>query len=451
MPLQKNSEHNVTITGYSSDGAGVARAEGQVVFVPGTILGETCRIKIVKAKKNIAYGRLISVENKSPHRIDPECECFPQCGGCHFWHMDYTAELAAKQEHVRSVMTRIGGIQTQISEIVAAPEITRYRNKAQFPVGCRNGQIVSGFYRGHSHDIVPCNDCKIQSLFANAIRRIVLDWMGEFKIAPYDEASGAGVVRHIYVRNTMVCLVVTKKPQHCDALIIKITREFPETTGILLNYQRDNTNVILGEQTETLYGAGSISDTLCGNTFEIGPHAFYQVNHAQAETLYSLVLELGAFTGEETVLDLYCGAGTITLALAQRARRVIGVEIVPQAIENAKRNAEENGIKNVEFLCADAAAAASALEQRGIDVDTIVVDPPRKGLSSELIVTMHAFSPAHIIYVSCDPATLARDLRELKQVGYRTETVVPVDMFPRTKHVETVALLVREMSASPET
>ena len=443
MPLIKNSEHIAEIVGYSSEGAGVARVEGQVVFVPGTILGERCRIQIIKVNKKIAYGRLVSVEDASPHRTVPECASYPKCGGCDFWHMDYEAELAAKQEHVRSTITRIGGIETEIAPIVGAKEITRYRNKAQFPVGMQKGNIVSGFYRTHSHDIVPCSDCKIQSQFACKIQHIVLDWMREFSIAPYDEESGRGVMRHIYVRNAMVCLVVTQKPAHCSVLVSRIMREYPETSGILLNYHRAKTNVILGDRIEVLHGDEDVLDTLCGNEFKIAPHAFYQVNHAQTEVLYSLVMEAAALCGEETVLDLYCGAGTITLSLAAHAKRVIGVEIVPQAVENAKKNAERNKLENVEFLCADAAKAAIALKEREIHANVIVVDPPRKGLSSELIRTIHAFAPERVVYVSCDPATLARDLKEFQQYGYQTKTITPVDMFPRTRHVETVVVMSR--------
>ena len=438
MQLVKNSEHTVTITGYSSEGAGVCRIDGQVVFIPGVIRDEVCKIKILKVNKNIAYGKLISVEEASPYRVEPECEVYPKCGGCDFWHMSYDEELRFKEEQVQNVITRIGGLDLKVEPVVGSKDIFNYRNKAQFPVG-KEGRCVCGFYRTHSHDIVPCGNCKIQSHFANKIAKTVLSWMDDFNIEPYDEKTGKGCVRHIYVRNNMLCLVVSDKPKKTDELISRVREKHPETSGIILNYNRENTNVILGKKCETLWGDADVVDTLCGNEFAIAPLAFYQVNHNQAEVLYNIALEKAGLTGSETVLDLYCGAGTITLALSKAAKQVIGVEIIPEAIENAKDNAKRNGIKNAEFICGDATKAAATLKERNISADVVVVDPPRKGLTPDLIKTISEIAPRRVVYVSCDPATLARDLKLFGEVGYATKSVTPVDMFPRTRHCEAVA------------
>lgn len=440
MPLVKNSEYEVKITGYSSDGAGVSRIDGQVVFVSGTIDGEACRIKILKVNKNVAYGKLVSVIAPSENRIKPECKYYPRCGGCDFHHMSYDEELRAKENQVQSVISRIGGLDIKVEPIVGSENISRYRNKAQFPIGMAD-KIVSGFYRSHSHDIVPCDDCIIQSEFANKVCKTVILWMEKFNISPYDEREGKGIVRHIYVRNTMLCLVVTKKPKFLAELTDIVLKAHPETSGIILNYNSESTNVILGNKDEVIFGEGFVTDTLCGNEFELSPHAFYQVNHAQAERLYALAIEKAGLSGNETVIDLYCGAGTITLALAKYAKSAIGVEIVPQAIQNAKENAKRNGAENVEFICGDATLAASELKRRGISADVVVVDPPRKGLTPELIKTIAEISPKRVVYVSCDPATLARDLKLFGEVSYKTESVTPVDMFPRTRHCECVASL----------
>lgn len=440
MPLVKNSEYEVKISGYNSDGAGVSRIDGQVIFVPGTIDSEVCRIKILKVNKNVAYGRLSEVITPSENRIAPECKYYPRCGGCDFHHMSYAEELRAKENQVQSVISRIGGLDIKVEPIVGSESVSRYRNKAQFPIGMAD-KIVSGFYRSHSHDIVPCDDCIIQSEFANKICKTVIFWMEKFNIPPYDERENKGVVRHIYVRNTMLCLVVTKKPKFLAELTDIVLKAHPETSGIILNYNRESTNVILGNEDEVIFGEGFVTDTLCGNEFELSPHAFYQVNHAQAERLYALAIEKAELSENETVIDLYCGAGTITLALAKYAKSAIGVEIVPQAIQNAKENAKRNGAENVEFICGDATLAASELKRRGISADVVVVDPPRKGLTPELIKTIAEISPKRVVYVSCDPATLARDLKLFGEVSYKTESVTPVDMFPRTRHCECVASL----------
>lgn len=361
------------------------------------------------------------------------------------WHMSYAEELRAKEEHVRSCIERIAKVDAPVLPIIGADDIHRYRNKAQFPVG---KDAASGFYRPRSHDIVPSETCLIQSEVADKIRAAVHEWQKVYNIPSYDEKSGKGVLRHIYVRNgkggALLCLVATEKPKDKDKLIEIITEKCPEVCGIVLNINKEKTNVILGNKYITMWGASTLSDELCGSDFSISPAAFYQVNHAQTEKLYDIATSLALQNGAKTALDLYCGIGTITLKLAKEMERVIGVEVVPQAIEDAKKNAEINGITNTEFICADAGEAAQMLASRGEKPDVIVVDPPRKGLSPEVITEIKRMSPETVVYVSCDPATLARDLKIFEEDGmYKVKTIQPVDMFPRTKHVECCVSLSR--------
>ena len=444
--MKKGDLYTVQITAYTSEGAGIARIDGMAVFIPQAIRGETCEIMILKVEKSFAFAKLIRVLEDSPARRKPECEYYPKCGGCTMWHMSYEEELSVKEEHVRSCIERIAKVSAPILPIIGADDIHRYRNKAQYPVG-KDGK--SGFYRPRSHDIVPSENCIIQSGVADKVRESVHRWQKECGIPSYDEKSGSGVLRHIYVRNgkggALLTLVVTKEPKNSDRLISRITSECPEVCGIVLNINKKNTNVILGDRYKTLYGAGTLCDTLCGNEFSISPAAFYQVNHAQTEKLYDIATRLALESGAKYILDLYCGIGTITLSLARRAERVIGVEVVPQAIEDAKRNCALNGITNAEFICADAGEAAEMLANRGEKPDAIVVDPPRKGLAPEVIAEIKKMSPETVVYVSCDPATLARDLKMFEEDGsYKVKSVQPIDLFPRTKHCETVVSLYRE-------
>ncbi len=443
--MKKGNIHIVEITGYTSEGAGIARIDGMAVFVPQALRGETCEIMILKVEKSFAYAKLIRVIEKSAERIESQCEYYPKCGGCTMWHMSYDEELSVKEEHVRSCIERIAKVSVPVLPIIGSENTLRYRNKAQFPVG---KDCVSGFYRPRSHDIVPSESCLIQSELADRIRAVVHGWQKMCAVTSYDEKSGAGILRHIYVRNgvggALLTLVVTKAPKNTDKLVESIREKCPEVCGIIFNINSKNTNVILGDKYITLWGDKTLRDTLCGIEFSISPAAFYQVNHAQTEKLYDIATGLALENGAKYILDLYCGIGTITLSLAKRAERVIGVEVVPQAIEDAKKNAELNGITNAEFICADAGEAAALLANRGEKPDAIVVDPPRKGLSPEVIAEIKKMSPETVVYVSCDPATLARDLKVFEEDGsYKTVSVQPVDMFPRTKHVETIVLLSR--------
>ena len=448
--MEKGSIYTVKISGYTSEGAGIARIDGMAVFIPLAMRGETCEIKILKVLKNLAYARLLRVIEASPERVESRCEYFPKCGGCDLWHMSYAEELRFKEERVRDAIERISGLDIPINPIIGAERTERYRNKAQFPVGEKNGEAVSGFYRPHSHDIVPSERCIIQSEAADALRRAMMKWQEDYGIASYDEETGRGIVRHIYVRNgksgAMLCLVVSHRPKHTDELKIYAERACPDLGGIVININNKKTNVILGTSYETVSGEDCMTDELSGLKFRISPAAFYQVNHDQAERLYALAVDYIVKSGAETALDLYCGIGTITLCMAKHLRHVTGVETVPQAIEDSRINAKLNGIENAEFICADAEKAIKLPSLCTRQPDAILVDPPRKGLAPEVIDWIRETGVKTVVYVSCDPATLARDLKLICADGeYTAISATPVDMFPRTKHCEVVCAIQRQI------
>ena len=450
MELAKNKIYRCQITDYTSDGTGFAKIEGRAVFVPRTAVGDQCDVRIVKVTKNVAFGRMEKLVVPSAARMTPACPVADKCGGCCYQHITYEEELRAKEKKVRDALTRIGGQDgAKLLGITGAPTTEHYRNKAQYPVGRdRDGNIVTGFYRPRSHDIVPVEQCLIQSEKADRIAAAVRGWMRDYDVPPYDYGTKRGAVRHIYVRvgeksgeSQLTLIAATRKMPALDELTRRLREQEPSLTGILLNHNQRGDNVILGDKTDVLWGEPMLEDRLCGHSFLLSPEAFYQVNHAQAEKLYACALDFAELTGQETVIDLYCGAGTITLALAEQAKQVIGVEIVPEAVENAKQNAARNGMDNVEFLCADAGQAARQLAQRGVAPDVLVVDPPRKGLDELARDAILRMLPPRVVYVSCDPATLARDIAELCGAGYVLERAQAFDLFPRTNHVETVVLL----------
>ena len=450
MELAKNKIYRCQITDYTSDGTGFAKIEGRAVFVPRTAVGDQCDVRIVKVTKNVAFGRVEKLVVPSAARMTPACPAADKCGGCCYQHITYEEELRAKEKKVRDALTRIGGQDgAKLLGITGAPTTEHYRNKAQYPVGRdRDGNIVTGFYRPRSHDIVPVEQCLIQSEKADRIAAAVRGWMRDYDVPPYDYGTKRGAVRHIYVRvgeksgeSQLTLIAATRKMPALDELTRRLREQEPSLTGILLNHNQRGDNVILGDKTDVLWGEPMLEDRLCGHSFLLSPEAFYQVNHAQAEKLYACALDFAELTGQETVIDLYCGAGTITLALAEQAKQVIGVEIVPEAVENAKQNAARNGMDNVEFLCADAGQAARQLAQRGVAPDVLVVDPPRKGLDELARDAILRMLPPRVVYVSCDPATLARDIAELCGAGYVLERAQAFDLFPRTNHVETVVLL----------
>lgn len=442
--LEKNQLHTVTITGYSAEGMGIARVDSQVVFVHGAVRGEECVIRILKVLKNVAFARVEEILVPAAGRQEPDCPHYPACGGCDFRHLTYEEELTAKRMRVQDALQRIGGTDITVSEILGSEETQYYRNKSQFPI---SAQGRAGFYRARSHDVIPTTECLIQSEEAGKIARAVEEYLRAFSVPAYDEKKHKGLVRHIYVRTNqkgeaLVCLVVNGfKLPYEQELVHHIRAACPKTVGVVLNSNTKETNVILGETYRTLWGEDTLMDTLCGLTFRLAIPAFYQVNRPQAERLYGRAIEYAQLTGSETVLDLYCGAGTITLAMAGKAGKVIGAEIVPEAIENAKENAARNGVANAEFFCGDAGEIAAKLAADRLRPDVVVVDPPRKGLSEDVIAAIAKMSPDRVVYVSCDSGTLGRDVNRFAEAGYDLRKATAVDMFPRTCHVETVALL----------
>ena len=449
-PMTKNQTFTGEITGCTSQGLGVAHFEGRAVFVKGAIPGETCEIKIIKITKTAVYGRLEQVLTTSPHRTTPECPHFGKCGGCDFMHMDYVLEAELKRQRVYDALRRIGGVEPGPLPISAAPTQCGYRNKAQFPVAMAEGRPAAGFFRARTHDLIPVTHCHIQPEEADRVAAAVLGWMEQYHILPYDEATHRGYVRHIFVRKAVVtgelmaCIIAnTETLPKQKQLVSALLAALPELTTIIHNVNTRPGNAILGPTYHTLYGNGYIEDELCGLRFRLSPASFYQINHDQAQLLYEKAIALADLHGTETVLDLYCGTGTITLAMSRSAGRVIGVEVVPQAIDDAKENAARNGIENAEFFCADAGQAAQRLADEGIRPDVITIDPPRKGITPQVIDAMVEMAPQRIVYVSCDPATLARDVKLLEEKGYRFVTGETVDLFPRCAHVECVVLLTK--------
>lgn len=448
--LQQNQIYTGVVEGYSSEGLGIVRLDSAVVFVPRCIRGETIDLKITKVMKTAAAGEVVKVRKPSPERAKPECPYFGKCGGCDFQHMSYAEELWAKRQHVQDALTRLGGLDVQVEEILGAKNPLHYRNKSQYPVGA-DGSI--GFFQARTHKVVQIDRCLIQSEVSDKVAQAVGEWMRHYKVPAYDETTGKGLLRHVYVRvnqkgESLVCVVINGKqlPKEPE-LVAFIHMAAPKTVGVVLNSNTKRGNVILGERYRTLWGKSFLMDTLCGLEFKLSVPSFYQVNRDQAEVLYNKALEFAGLTGKETVLDLYCGTGTITLCLARQAKRAIGAEIVPPAVEDARENAERNHIDNVEFFCGDAAKVAKKMETDGLQPDVITVDPPRKGLAPEVIGSIVEMAPQRVVYVSCDPATLGRDLKIFAACGYQTTRAVAVDMFPGTRHVETVVRLERQENA----
>ena len=445
--LREGSVYTGTVEGYSSEGLGIVRLDGAVVFVPRAIRGEEIDLKITKVMKTAAAGEIVKIKKASPERVTPECPYYGRCGGCDFQHMSYTEELWAKRQRVQDALERLGGTAVQVEEICGAKNPLAYRNKSQYPVGA-DGTI--GFFRARSHEVVSIDRCLIQSEISDKTAQAVRTWMKRYKISAYDERTGKGLVRHVYVRvnkkGESLCCVVANGAQlpREPELAAYVQGAAPKTVGVVVNSNTRKGNVILGDKYRTVWGQDYLMDTLCGLTFKLSVPSFYQVNREQAEVLYGKALEYAALTGEETVLDLYCGTGTITLCLAKQAKRAIGAEIVAPAIRDAKENAERNGVTNAEFFCGDAADIAAELEKEGLRPDVITVDPPRKGLAPEVIASVAEMAPKRVVYVSCDPATLGRDVKIFEGFGYRAVRACAVDMFPGTRHVESVVLLSRE-------
>ena len=446
--LEKNQVYEAVVTDYTAQGQGVAHVEGIAVFVPNAIAGEKYRICIEKTGKNWAAGKIVEILEKSPHRVQRECPISASCGGCDFWHMDYAEETRLKAERVRSALNRIGGENLTEMPILSAPTVFGYRNKAQYPVASKKGRVYAGFFKAGTHQVVENERCLILPDETEQVRNIVVDYVNHYRITTYDETTHKGLLRHIYVRRgaisgqVLVCLVINgRKLPHTEDLIQRLQAVKGFTT-LVLSVNTKDTNTVLGDEEIVLYGKGFIEDTLCGLNFRLSPRSFYQVNHHQAQRLYEAAIKQAEITKKDLVLDLYCGVGTITLAMAKAAGKVIGVEVVEQAVVDAKENARRNGIQNAEFFCGDAGKAALKLEQEGVRPDVVVVDPPRKGLNADTIEALHRMSPRRIVYVSCDPATLARDVALLKERGYKLKNAQAADLFPRCSHVESVVTLI---------
>ncbi len=447
MELAKNQEHTVTIEGYGEGGMGVARIDGRVVFVHGALRGEKCRVLILKTLKSVAFAKVLEVLGPSSERLESDCPYFPRCGGCTYRHIRYEEELRLKKQRVQDNLSRIGGSDVTVEEILGAQDTLRYRNKAQYPVS-KDGAV--GFYRARTHEVIECEHCLLVRPEADAAAEALREYMQSCRVAGYDEKTGRGLVRHLYVRSnaageSLVCVLVNgdKLPKE-DRLVTLLREACPKCTGIVLGTNTKKGNVILGDRYRTLWGSDRLEDTHCGKTFRLSVPSFYQVNRAQAERLYAKAIEFADLTGQETVLDLYCGAGTITLALSDHAKKVLGAEIVPEAIDDARENAARNGVKNAEFFCGDASDVAKKLARENLRPDVITVDPPRKGLAADVVDSIAEMQPGRVVYVSCDSATMARDVKRLADLGYTAQRACAVDMFPRADHVETVVLLSRE-------
>ncbi|WP_138417876.1 23S rRNA (uracil(1939)-C(5))-methyltransferase RlmD [Aquibacillus sediminis] len=449
-PVQKNDTVDLEFVDITHDGDGVGKINGYPVFVPYALPGEKAKVKVIKVKKNFGFGKLLDVQEPSPERVEPPCDVYIQCGGCQLQHMSYKMQLDLKQNQVKSTMKKIGHMEdVPIHPTIGMEDPWRYRNKVQIPVAHRHGELITGFYRKRSHDIIEGMDrcvitAEVNDRMVEAVRRMA-DRLG---ISAYDEKTHQGVLRHIMVRTgqetdeTMIVLITrTEKIPHQEELVKELQETYPQIKSIIQNVNKEKTNVILGKKTKVLWGEEYIHDTIGDIKFAISAKSFYQVNPPQTKKLYDKALEYANLTGGETVVDAYCGIGTISLFLAQKAKKVYGVEVVPEAISDAKANAKLNGIENAEFYVGQAEKVMPWWTAQGLRPDVIVVDPPRKGCDQALLDAMVEMKPSRIVYVSCNPATLARDLRILEDGGYETKQLQPVDMFPQTGHVECVAQL----------
>ena len=451
--FKKNDLVTLEITDLGSSGEGIGKVDGFTLFVKDALIGDVIEAKIIKTKKSYGYGRLMTILTPSPARVEARCPQARACGGCQIQPLNYADQLTYKENKVKELLERVGKVSDYVMEpIIGMEDPWYYRNKAQFPVGMtKDGEIVTGFYAGRTHSIVPVQECFIQHPLNEQLMSIVRQWMNEYNVTAYDETKQAGLVRHIFTRigkytgEVMVCLVINgKKVPHPEVLIERL-KYVEGMTSICLNINRENTNVILGKTIKCLWGQDYITDKIGDIAYRISPLSFFQVNPIQTQKLYGTALEYAELTGNETVWDLYCGIGTISLFLAKAAKKVCGVEIVPEAIADAKENAKLNGIENADFFVGKAEEVLpKQYDEHGVYADVIVVDPPRKGCDEKLLQCMVTMAPKRIVYVSYDPATLARDLNFLEANGYKVKKVRCTDMFPHSVHVETVALLVKE-------
>ncbi|SFF85468.1 23S rRNA m(5)U-1939 methyltransferase [Halobacillus alkaliphilus] len=452
-PVQKNQTIHLTFEDLTHEGNGVGKVDGYPLFVPYGLPGEEAEVKVVKVKKNFGFGKLLNVKEESEDRVEPPCDVYYQCGGCQLQHMSYSMQLEMKHNQVKNAMKKIGHLEhVPVHETIGMADPWRYRNKIQIPVGQKeDGQLMTGFYQKRSHNIIDMDTCIIQDELNDRMVETVRRIATELGISAYDEDTHRGTLRHIMVRtgqttkDIMIVLVTkTKNLPEQDKLIDEIRDAFPSVKSIVHNVNNQKTNVILGKETKVIWGDEYIYDMIGDIKFMISPKSFYQVNPTQTKNLYDKALEYADLRGGETVIDAYCGIGTISLFLAQKAKKVYGVEIVPEAVTDAKKNARLNKMDNAEFYVGQAEELMPWWRNQGLRPDVIVVDPPRKGCDEELLKAMLDMEPERIVYVSCNPSTLARDLRVLEDGGYATQEVQPVDMFPQTSHVECVSLLTRK-------
>ena len=449
--FEKNELIKISIDGISSDGSGVGRADGIAVFVPFAVPGDTAEVRIVKTAKNCLYGKLERIITPSPDRIEPDCAAFGKCGGCVYRSVNYEAELRYKRDKMQAAFRRIGGLDIDVPEVVGCPETERYRNKLMLPVGADfDGNPRLGFYARRSHRIVPCDDCRLHPEIFGRIAKFTFDYLIENGVTPYDETVGRGLLRHIFIRQSagsgeiMLCVVINGEKLACaDRFAAAVTERFPEIKSVVMNINRAEGNIILGGRCVTLAGSEHINGVLRGVDMRISPLSFCQVNSPQAERLYGIAEQFAELTPETRLLDLYCGAGLIGISMASKVKELIGVEIIPEAIEDAKRNADASGITNAEFICGDASVAAEKLRASARMPDVVILDPPRAGCEQALINTVAEMAPERVVYISCDVATQARDLKLFAERGYNAVKVQGVDMFPRTAHVETIVLMSR--------
>ena len=453
--ITKNQIAEMEITGITNEGSGVGRLDGMAVFVPQTATGDVIKVQIVKVLKSYAYGIVKEIITPSPARIEPDCPVFRQCGGCAFRHINYDEELKVKSSFVSDSFKRLGGFDIECEPILGCTDTESYRNKAQYPVAMQDGKAVCGFYANRSHRVIPYTGCRLQPIIFKKIVEHVMKFINDNKIPAYDETTGKGLIRHIYIRKgfhsgeIMVCLVSkTKSAVNLMKQMIAETgflAKFPDVKSVVVNVNPDNTNVILGENNITVYGSDCIEDVMCSNKITLSPLSFYQVNTEQAEKLYGIAAEFADLKGDEEIFDLYCGAGTIGLSMSDKVSHLTGVEVVKQAVENAKANAEANGITNADFICGDAGEIADRLQKAGKHPDVIIVDPPRKGCDQLTLDAIVKMSPKKIVMISCNPATAARDCKILcsEENGYKLERVKGVDLFPKTVHCECCVLLER--------
>ncbi len=450
LPVQKNDYIETIFEDLTHDGAGVAKVEGYPIFVPNGLPGEKAKIKVVKVNKGYGFGKLMEIIEPSPHRIDAPCSIYKECGGCQLQHLSYEGQMLAKEKQVRDVLQRIGKLEdVKVHTVLGMENPWNYRNKSQVPIGEHEGGLIGGFYQQRSHQIIDMKTCLIQQEKNDEVVQKIKDICSRNGVRAYNEEKHKGDLRHIMVRygavsgEVMVVLVTrTNELPNKSKIVEEITAAIPEVKSIVQNINSKKTNVILGEQTKVLWGEEVIYDSIGDIKFAISARSFYQVNPEQTKVLYDKALEYAGLNGNETVIDAYCGIGTISLFLAQKAGKVYGVEIVPEAIEDAKRNAALNGISNVEFAVGEAETVIPNWYKEGVQADVLVVDPPRKGCDEKLLQTILDMKPKKVVYVSCNPATLARDLRILEDGGYKTVEAQPVDMFPHTTHVECVAQII---------